>query len=322
MKKFIIYTLISLISIYCIGQTNSIDKKVASFSNTYNSVQELAKDIIENFSSDSDRVRAAYAWIAMNVAYDTKALGKPQRVSFSYRSQEELETKKRQFRKDLALKTLTKRKALCEGYSTLLQNLCHQMDIECEIVPGIARRLISEINRNDLPSNHAWNAVKINGQWQLVDATWGAGWVDYSKMKFHKEYSSAYFATNPNEFAMKHLPDEERWLLTGTLKSTRDFAAQPIPYKSFLGKNIKLIAPQKGTLNILKSSGVQFTLQNVPSNTEIAYHFKKEKYGQKVKSYTKSDSLVFTIYPNIRGKDELIIYFNGEPALGYKVVVK
>ncbi|NOU60916.1 transglutaminase domain-containing protein [Marinifilum caeruleilacunae] len=301
---------------------DKVDRMLSNYPANPSSTEELANRIKNDFSNDLERVRAIYKWIALHVAYDTKALGKPQRVRFSYRTLAELEAKKKQFRKDLALQTLKKRKALCEGYSTLFQNLCQQMNIECEIVPGIARRLISEIDRQNLPSNHAWNAVKINGKWLLVDVTWAAGWVDYSKMKFHQEFSSAYFASDPNEFAMKHLPDDQKWLLTDNINSKAEFASQPIPYKYFLGKNIKLLSPQKGTINMLKSTGVQFNLQNVPADTEIAYHFKREKYGQKVKSFTKADTLSFKIYSELKGKDELVIYFNGEPALGYKVIVK
>ncbi|WP_421920140.1 transglutaminase domain-containing protein [Marinifilum sp.] len=316
-----------LILFFSIASANAqdlikVDQIVGGYPASFSSTEDLALKITRDFSTDLEKVRAAYTWIALQVDYDIKALSKPQRVRFSYRSQAELEAKKKQFREELALYTLLKRKALCEGYSTLFQNLCQKMNIECEIVSGTARRLISEIGKANLPSNHAWNAVNINGTWQLIDVTWAAGWVDYSKMKFNKEFSSAYFASHPDEFAMKHLPDDSKWLLSQKIRSKEGFAAQPIPYKSYLGKNIKLIAPQNGTLNIARSSGVQFTLQNLPPNTDVAYHFKKEKYGQKVKSYSKADTLTFTIYPNTKGRDELVIYFNGKPALGYKVNVK
>ncbi|MCY1633735.1 transglutaminase domain-containing protein [Marinifilum sp. D737] len=299
-----------------------VDQVLGGYPANFSSTEALALKITRDFSTDLEKARAAYTWIALHVAYDTKALGKSQRVRFSYRSQAELEAKKKQFRKDLALKTLKRHKALCEGYSTLFQNLCRHMNIECEIVSGTARRMITEIGRENLPSNHAWNAVKINGSWQLIDATWAAGWVDYSKMKFNKEFSSAYFASDPDEFAMKHLPDDKKWLLSSKIKSNADFAAQPIPFKAFLGKNIRLIAPQNGIVSIVKSSGLQFLLQNLPPNTKVAYHFKKEKYGQKVKAYPNGNMLGFTIFPNVKGKDELIIYFDGVPALGYKVHVK
>ncbi|WP_321296461.1 transglutaminase domain-containing protein [Marinifilum fragile] len=319
--------ILSLVLFFSLASANAqdlsrVDQVLGGYPANFSSTEELALKITRDFSTDLEKVRAAYTWIALHVAYDTKALGKPQKVHFSYRSQEELEAKKKQFRADLALKTLKRRKALCEGYSTLFQNLCRHMNIECEIVSGTARRMISEIGREDLPSSHAWNAVKINGSWQLIDVTWAAGWVDYSKMIFNKEFSSAYFASDPDEFAMKHLPDDKKWLLASKIKDNADFAAQPMPFKAFLGKNIKLIAPQNGIVYIGKSSGLQFLLQNVPPNTEVAYHFKKEKFGQKVQSYSKGDMLGFTIYPNVKGKDELIIYFNEVPALGYQVNVK
>lgn len=320
--KFILGLLLfcSFNSVYA-QNLNTIEQTVTNYPNTFTSTKELADKITTDFKDEIDKAKAAYSWIAMNIAYDTKAIGKAQKIRISYRSQAELEAKKVQFRKELALKTLKNRKALCEGYSTLFQDLCHLMNIECEIVTGTARRLISEINQPNLPSNHSWNAFKINNNWFLADVTWSAGWVDYSKLKFNKEYSAVYFASDPFEFAMKHLPDDKQWLLTERIKNIEDFVNQPIPFNSFLGKNIIIIAPANGTLNVLKSSGVQFLFKNIPTNTEIAYHFKKEKYGQKVKPYSKSDTLTFSVFPASKGQDELVIYFNGEPALGYKIIV-
>jgi len=321
--KYKIKTLLTFLFAILIFQVQAqVDKVVAQYPNHFASTNELVSKIENDFKTDKDKANAAFSWIAMHVAYDTKQVNRPQRVRFSYRTEEELAAKKRQFRIDLSERSLKKKKALCEGYSTLYQELCNQMNIECEIVPGTARRYVSEIGNENLPSNHAWNAVKIDGKWQLLDVTWAAGWVDYSKMKFNKEYSPAYFASSPEEFAMKHYPDDQKWLLTQKIQNTSDFALQPIAFKAFLGNDIQLISPQKGIQNIKKGTALEFQFLNVAEGTEVAYHFKRDKFGQRVKAIRKNDSLIFKIYPEFKGSDELVIYFNNEPALGYKVKVK
>ena len=50
--------------------------------------------------------------------------------------------------------------AVCEGYSRALKLLLSKRGMECKI-------LTSE------SMGHAWNAVKVNGKWYHVDATWG-----------------------------------------------------------------------------------------------------------------------------------------------------
>ncbi|MGQ1909689.1 transglutaminase domain-containing protein [Marinifilum sp. RC60d5] len=318
--KSILIILISCLFFQTKAQvSNHLITIITEYPSDFSSTNDLVRLINKDFKNKEEKAAAAFTWIALNIAYDTKQVGKPNRVRFSYRTEEELLAKKKQYRIDLAEKSLKKKKALCESYSTLYQILCNKMNIECKIVPGTARRYVSEIGKSNLPSNHAWNAIKIHNKWLLVDVTWAAGWVDYSKMKFHKEFSPAYFASSPEEFAMKHYPDNEEWLLKQTIQNKTDFALQPIPFKAFFGKGIKLISPKKGIQNIKKGNALEFKLLNVTKETEIAYHFKSDKFGKKVKSIRKNNSLLFKIYREFKGKNELIIYFDNIPALGYKV---
>jgi transglutaminase/protease-like cytokinesis protein 3 len=305
-----------------LAQTNLVSKRIKEFPNAFSSTEELANRIDKTFKSDQDKAKAAYAWIGMNIAYDTKALGKSKVVRFKYRSKEELERKQKQFRKELALTTMKKKKALCEGYSTLYRELCLQMGIECEIVNGTARRYVSEIGNERLPSNHAWNAVKLKNKWHLVDVTWGAGTVDYSKMKFKRDFTYAYFASAPEEFLMKHYPDDYEWQLTGKKYSRKDFVNLPIAYKAFFNKDFKLISPERGTLEMKAGQPYGVIIGNLPPSVQVAYHFKKERYGQKVDQKRKKGSAVIAVKPKNKGRDELIIYFNNQPVLGFKVIVK
>jgi transglutaminase/protease-like cytokinesis protein 3 len=319
--RFIIATLFSLLHFVAYTQTK-VDEIISTYPAKLNSYEELSAKIKTDFTTDEDRARAAFAWIAMNVEYKTKGVNKIQKIRFTYTSEEDLQTQKDQFRKDLALETIKSRKALCEGYATLYQEICGLLNLECVLISGTAKRFISEIGKSNLPSNHAWNAVKINGRWQLVDITWAAGSVDFAKMEFLKQYTPAYFDSDPKEFAMKHYPDNQEWLLLDTSFTREEFTLQPAIFNEFIGKGYKIISPQNGSISIRKGNEIDFSIENVPTGISIAYHFKSEKYGQVVKPIQKKNRISFLVPTHSTGNDELIIYFDKEPVLGYKVSVR
>lgn len=319
--RFIIVTFFSLLHFVSFSQ-NQIDNIVGNYPAKFSSYTELADKIKTDFTTDKDRARAGFAWIAMNIEYKTKGVNKIQKIHFSYTSEEDLQAQRNQFRRELALKTIKSRKALCEGYATLYQEICDLLNIECVIITGTAKRFISEIGNKNLPSNHAWNAVKINGKWKLADITWAAGSVDYAKMKFLKEYTPAYFDSDLKEFAMKHYPDHQKWLLLDSNFTRKDFTFQPAIFNEFMGKGYKIINPKNGSLPIRKGNEIDFSIENVPNNIQVAYHFKSEKYGQLVKPIQKKNRINFSVSANSTGNDELIIYFDNKPVLGYKITKK
>ena len=57
--------------------------------------------------------------------------------------------------------------AVCLGYATTFQLLCDLAGVECITVVGAAH-----YSRND----HAWNMVRLDGDWYCVDVTWDANY--------------------------------------------------------------------------------------------------------------------------------------------------
>ena len=51
----------------------------------------------------------------------------------------------------------------------------------------------------DQETNHAWNVVELDGTWQFIETTWGAGSSDENK-KFIKEFTNFFFLTPPHNF--------------------------------------------------------------------------------------------------------------------------
>ena len=52
--------------------------------------------------------------------------------------------------------------ALCEGYAKAFDLLAKELDLPSVLVTGV----------DDSNGNHAWNQVKINGDWYNTDVTW------------------------------------------------------------------------------------------------------------------------------------------------------
>ncbi|NLB95498.1 MAG: hypothetical protein GX785_07285 [Armatimonadetes bacterium] len=159
------------------------------------SVSALAKYLVRPARNDEEKARAIFRWITLNVSYDT---ARYQSGAPGAMSPEEV---------------LHRRKAVCSGYAALFEHLAKEAGLEAVTIRGHSKGYpISASERQDSDLNHAWNAVKIDGKWRLLDCTWGAGHVTPS-MKFVRKFSEHYFLTPPEEFLYGHFPLEPKWQL-------------------------------------------------------------------------------------------------------------
>ncbi|MBR5868507.1 MAG: hypothetical protein IKZ21_03610 [Clostridia bacterium] len=88
-----------------------------------------------------------------------------------------------------------KRKAVCAGYAEAMQYLLNKIGIECIYVKG------------DTPRGyHAWNVLKLEGDYYIMDATWGDG-SDTDKSQSHDHIGYNYFCVNDEIGSVDHTPD-------------------------------------------------------------------------------------------------------------------
>ena len=88
--------------------------------------------------------------------------------------------------------TLVDGKGVCAGYAFALQYLLMRAGIQSYYVVGYARE------------NHAWNLVKIDGEWYYVDATWDDPLYNGSDDPYSPYYS--YFNITTNKLKEDHTP--------------------------------------------------------------------------------------------------------------------
>jgi hypothetical protein len=154
------------------------------------SVDSLAAYLIEPAGNDREKARAIFRWITENIDYNVEVFFKG---GTGPTNSEDV---------------LKSRKSVCYGYSDIFLSLAREAGLETIRISGYGKGYGYAPGKNfsGLP-NHAWNAVKINGSWYLMDSTWGAGYVSVDK-KYVRKFDDHFFMTPPSQFIYDHFPED------------------------------------------------------------------------------------------------------------------
>jgi hypothetical protein len=158
-------------------------------------VKDLAAYLVKPARDDTDKARAIFRWIAENIEYDTAKY-----------------FRKSGFGRENAESALRSRKGVCAAFSNLFQALARQAGMEAVTISGHGKGYSYKPGDAVTGNNHDWNAVKLNSRWHLLDATWGAGYIDDCKT-YNKCFDDFFFLTPPRYFIFTHLPEDSRWQL-------------------------------------------------------------------------------------------------------------
>lgn len=167
------------------------------------SVDSLAKYLVGPARNDREKVRAIFRWITDRIAYDVEAY-------FGQR------------RRDVSVAgVLQSRKAVCAGYANLFEALCTSAGLEAVVVIGDVKAFDSVPGDDAGTEMHAWNAIKLDGTWHLLDVTWASGIV--VGKGFTKSLNESYYLPAPEQMILDHLPTDPAWQLLQPPVSAEDF---------------------------------------------------------------------------------------------------
>ncbi|MFK7906874.1 MAG: transglutaminase domain-containing protein [Chitinophagales bacterium] len=213
-QVFLIQVLL-LASLFTYGQSKDnlsfvhIDEHARKASSKVeNGMSDLANYLAKPALNDFDKARSFYVWLTTNVTYDMQAYRNGRRRI--NKSNEDI---------------LKRKRAVCFGYSKFFKALCDEVGLDSQVISGYSKGSLTSTPKLEEP-DHAWNAVKLEGKWYLLDATWGAG-VVYRKSDFVHEFSDEYFLTSPEKLIVNHLPADPMWQLLPCAISTKDFKDSP-----------------------------------------------------------------------------------------------
>lgn len=179
------------------------DKQASSTPSNLKTVAEIGQYLTQNLTSDTEKARAIYYWVSHNIQYNVAMLTK---IDDFYIVGE----------RNILDEVLKDKKGVCQHYSVLFDALCQYAGIKSYIIAGITSQ-----NGTIANLSHSWNAVYINGNYYLVDATWAAG--NVTNGKFKQEFNDSFFLISPSEFIKTHIPFDPIW----------QFLDNPITQKEF-----------------------------------------------------------------------------------------
>lgn len=151
----------------------------SQFEETRQLVSELADELVQPGMSQVEIEKAFHDYLCRHCVYDLQF----QDPSYS------------------AYGALVLGRAVCQGYSEAMGMLCLEAGLECRIVTGTAR------DDSGQAGDHAWNLVKIDGEYRHVDVTYD----DPVRSDGLDRFSYEYFNISDAEIARDHSWDWEAY---------------------------------------------------------------------------------------------------------------
>ncbi|OXG06449.1 transglutaminase superfamily protein [Flavobacterium araucananum] len=300
---------------------NDVDRTVLKYPKSFSSTEDLADRIQKDFSSDGDKARAIYSWIAFNIKYDYAVfLNPPRTQGFSYSTEADKQRKIQQINDKLIQKTFNSQKAVCEGFTALYQHLAGLTGLKSEIIRGDSKIRLADIGRKNTSSNHAWNMVLIDKKWRLIDVTWGQGYYDSSKGRMVNDFSPIYFDTDPDYFFAKHFPDSGSYL--GNKLSKEDFLDGPLIYNKTIEGDYKIKSPDSGIIEAKYGDKITIEIKNVSKSDVIFYLNKKNQPVKILNSKERRGGLEFQITYDKNIGDYITIYLDTFSIVSFKIIQK
>ena len=155
---FIILTLVlsfsllnSSVDTYAAKKKVEYKTSVVTDNKTKKKAKQIVKKLIKKNMSEFEKAKVLHDWLVLNNYYDDKA--RDQIFNGTWKSSNPSYDAKG---------ALIKGKAVCGGLTEAYKLLCEYAGLKCEYVRS------SKLN-------HAWNEVKIDGKWYIVDITFDVG---------------------------------------------------------------------------------------------------------------------------------------------------
>ena len=154
------------------NQPYSINEYIA----IYNELTDLVKGIDDNLS-EKEIFAEVYKRVATSIAYDTPA-------AYPKTPEEEKYSKKMDVDCRNLKNALFYKKTVCAGYADVLRNALSLKGIEALYIGGFVKdnKILETMKKTVYPilnkevdlrgEGHAWNKVKLDGQWYNADVTW------------------------------------------------------------------------------------------------------------------------------------------------------
>ena len=255
----------------------------------------------------------------MNVKFDVDShFAKMKRKSIKYRNSVDRAQKLRAQRIKIEHKALNENLAVAEGYATLYKTLCDLCGIYGYILKGSAKLRNMDIGRQPKILNHSWNVIQIEKNWFFVDATMGAGIVDFEKQTYQHHFNDKFFFTPSGKFFLNHYPKDEGWRLLPE-KTADDFANLPLFYGEYLKNDFELLEPNNGVLDVKGTDTIRFKLKSPVPIDSLSYQYNFDNQPGKTVVTKENDVYTFSVPLVARRSGYLNLFYNRLAIISFKI---
>ena len=205
-------------------------------------------------------VKILHDWICDNIAYDADMLFSGKISGQDWQS------------------VLKKKKAVCSGYTNLMNEMCRLAGIESAGVSGWSKGFGYKGYLDDY-TDHAWNAVHLGNRWYLVDCTWDAGIVEYKT--FVKKYSTSWLFASPRVFLYSHLSEKDDMQYYAPVLTKEQFVKEPYVEPDFFDFGFAFKAPMPDYTTVI-SGPAEYQLSLAGSGKAVSAQLFLENGGGNV----------------------------------------
>ena len=220
------------------------------------SITSVGAYLKEQFPDKKQRVKAIHDFVALRLEYDYDTLKLIERNDYMNVPSQEAEP------------VFARKKGVCAGYAKLMSAIGSAANIELKYITGYIRDSVrrvapgsdDQVKASLQGYRHAWNAVLIDDEWFLIDATWD------DPTGAETPVRSTYLFTPPKLFAYDHLPEDPAWQLVMSPISPGDFARLPIMSPEIGRLGLTLESPTRSQVSV--SGTLEIVLDN-PYGAEV-----------------------------------------------------
>ncbi|MBQ4049270.1 MAG: hypothetical protein IJD07_01280 [Clostridia bacterium] len=154
----------------------------------YETVRETLRKIIDEEMTDAQIVHAIFDYIMWKTSYDYAVLENSDVAQSVQQPAFYLDG------------VLTTGFAVCDGIAKTFSLMCNIMGIDCKRIVGTARS-------GEKIAEHAWNKVKLDGEWYMVDCTWSDFLTNVGTTKIEAS-SHKYFLLSDSDTKYSHFEND------------------------------------------------------------------------------------------------------------------
>lgn len=181
----------------------------------------VARYIGERIETPRERIKALHDFVIWHLDYDYPAL------------------ESRDIPDQHSASVFATRKAVCAGYARLLSDMGKELGLDIRYITGQVRE-----NGQLADIGHAWNAAKIDGSWELIDATWNdQDHREHPDRNVNEGYRTTYLFAPPQAFLLEHFPKDPRWQRIPEPMHLQEFLRQAPLEPEFLAAELSLVNP-------------------------------------------------------------------------------